>query len=135
MRGRAEHHFTRPAERVVVAQQAADTNAEPMPILPRRPTVALPSDLSQCQPAARALIKRGLEVDEDDEDDGWLLDPLSQYYTAAAGNGSPATSRVSAAGAAAPWGALAAAGASTSAAPRLPHGTAGDPSDAKRFKR
>ena len=67
VRGRAEHHFTRVPAREVIAQQAADTNAEPMPLLPRRTTVALPADESQLLPAARALVARGLEVDHVDE--------------------------------------------------------------------
>ena len=70
VRSRVEHAFTRVAAREVLAQQAADTNSEPMPILPRRTSVLLPSDLSQCVPSARRLIERGLDVDDDDDIDG-----------------------------------------------------------------
>ena len=62
VRSRVEHGFTRAAAREVIAQQAADTNSMPMPILPKRTTVALPSDLNECEPTARALIQRGIDV-------------------------------------------------------------------------
>ena len=52
VRGRAEHLWTSAAARDVIAQQAADINTEPMPILPRQPVVTLPTDLSQCLPCA-----------------------------------------------------------------------------------
>ena len=54
VRGRAEHQWTSAAARDVIAQQAADINTEPMPILPRQPVVTLPTDLSQCLPCARS---------------------------------------------------------------------------------
>ena len=62
VRSRAENGFTRVAAREVLAQQAASVNAEPMPILPKRTVVALPTDLSQCVPGARRLLEQGLEV-------------------------------------------------------------------------
>ena len=73
-RSRVEHSFTRIAAREVLAQQAADTNSEPMPILPRRTGVLLPSDMSECVPSARRLLERGLDVDDDDELDGLGVD-------------------------------------------------------------
>ena len=36
VRGRTSHGWTRPLPREVVAQQAADVNSEPMPLLQRR---------------------------------------------------------------------------------------------------
>ena len=74
VRSRVEHSFTRIAAREVLAQQAADTNSEPMPILPRRTGVLLPSDMSECVPSARRLLERGLDVDDDDELDGLGVD-------------------------------------------------------------
>ena len=62
VRSRVEHGFTRAAAREVLAQQAADTNSMPMPILPKRNAVALPADLSECEPTARALLERGIDV-------------------------------------------------------------------------
>lgn len=59
--------FTRTAPREVLAQQAADANAEPMPILPRRSVVVPPTDAAQVAPAARRLLAAGLEIDDDDE--------------------------------------------------------------------
>lgn len=70
VRTRAEHSFTRVAAREVVAQQAADLNAEPMPILPKRTTVALPADVSQCVPSARRLVEHGLDIDDDEDLEG-----------------------------------------------------------------
>ena len=68
VRSRVEHGFTRVAAREVLAQHAAETNAEPMPILPKRTVVALPSDLRQCVPGARQLLESGgLDVDDDEE--------------------------------------------------------------------
>jgi hypothetical protein len=58
VRGRAEHLWTSAAARDVIAQQAADINTEPMPILPRQPVVTLPTDLSQCLPCAHAAEPR-----------------------------------------------------------------------------
>ena len=75
VRSRVEHAWTRVAAREVLAQQAADTNSEPMPILPRRTGVLLPSDLSQCVPSARRLLERGLDVDDDEDIDGLGVDP------------------------------------------------------------
>ncbi len=67
VRSRAAHAFTPPVAREVLAQQAADTNHEPMPILPSRELVTLPSNPSQLVPDARALVARGLDVVDDDE--------------------------------------------------------------------
>lgn len=69
VRARVEHGFTRVAAREVLAQQAAETNAEPMPILPKHTVVALPSDLSQCLLSARRLIESDLTDDDDDHVD------------------------------------------------------------------
>ena len=67
VRSRVENGFTRVAAREVIAQHAADVNAEPMPILPRRIGVALPTDLSQCVPSSRRLLEQGLDLDDDDD--------------------------------------------------------------------
>lgn len=68
VRARAEHQFTRVAAREVLAQHAADTNAEPMPILPRRPVVALPTSAAEVVPSAWPLIQRGVSLDDDEND-------------------------------------------------------------------
>lgn len=68
VRSRVEHGFTRVAAREVLAQQAADTNSEPMPILPKRTSVALPTDPAMWVPAARGLLESG-GLDGDDDDD------------------------------------------------------------------
>ena len=70
VRGRTEHGFTQRAAREVIAQQAADVNAEPMPILPRRVGVLLPSDPAAIAPAGRRLMARGLDLDDEEEFDG-----------------------------------------------------------------
>ena len=63
----------------VLSQQAADTNVKPMPILSRRPTVRLPSDLSEVEPGARELVLRGLDIaDESDNDADGLADGGSE---------------------------------------------------------
>jgi len=67
VRGRTEHGFTQRAAREVIAQQAADVNAEPMPILPRRVGVLLPSEPAAIDPAGRRLMARGLDLDDDEE--------------------------------------------------------------------
>eukprot|EP00900_Chrysochromulina_parva_P002094 jgi/Chrpa1/11886/Chrysochromulina_OHIO_Genome00006103-RA len=102
VRGRAEHLWTSAAARDVIAQQAADINTEPMPILPRQPVVTLPTDLSQCLPGARALLRRGLDVEEEDEEEApcWALDAHGLYSAAASGT----LPTVPSAPAAAPWG-------------------------------
>ena len=68
VRSRAALGFTRPPPREVVAQAAGGLNTEPMPLLPRRPHVQLPP-LSSCEPGARALVARGMGVEEADESD------------------------------------------------------------------
>ena len=56
VRSRVEHGFTRVIAREVLAQQGADTNFEPMPILPKRTCVAQPVDPSMYVPAARGFV-------------------------------------------------------------------------------
>ena len=82
VRSRAENGFTRVAAREVLAQQAASVNAEPMPILPKRTVVALPTDLSQCVPGARRLLEQGLEVDDDEDLEGCGIEsaPMHSWW-------------------------------------------------------
>ena len=44
-----------------------------MPILPKRSAVILPSDASQLAPAARRLVANGLEIDDDDDLEGYYI--------------------------------------------------------------
>jgi len=75
VKSRVEHGFTRVAAREVLAQQAAEINSEPMPILPKRTLVALPPP-EECLPSARRLLATGLDVDDIDAEEHCLLDGL-----------------------------------------------------------
>ena len=140
VQGRAEHQFTQVAPREVVAQQAADTNSEPMAILPRKMRVALPSDLTQCEPGARWLIQRGLDAgsDEDDDDDdddddavGWSNGMGAASSSAASSAASCSTTSCSAAPLSSR--AISASGQPASLQPGVKHELSGGPTrDPKR---
>ena len=68
---RLVEHCSRASLREVLAQQAADTNSEPMPILPRRTGVLC---RATCRSAYNARRLRAWVEDDDDELDGLGVD-------------------------------------------------------------
>lgn len=70
VKSRAASHFVQRKSVEELMRWAAEVNSQPMPLLPRDPSVVqLPKDLRDIEPGARALVARGLDIHESDESD------------------------------------------------------------------